>query len=217
MFLWPAAAPPPLSPIAARPDPFPPAFYPATLVARDEFTAGDWIGTYGSAGYSLFAFDGPNARRELLPPWVAAVTQTFGQALNGPWPGAANDTRALQDPAAPTDPTKRAIGQYCAVPPPADGWQPSFPIDIMLADGAEGTRYRLAVYFVDFDGRGRRQSVTLMDRVTLNPIAPVELLDNFQAGVWLVWELTTSARFRVNFVRGTNQVVSAVAFDLVDE
>jgi hypothetical protein len=55
-----------------------------------------------------------------------------------------------------------------------------------------------------------------MDRVTLNPIAPVELLDNFQGGVWLVWELNSSARFRVNFVRGTNQVVSAVAFDLVE-
>ena len=147
---------------------------------------------------------------------MSAVSQAFGQARNGPWPAAANDSRALQDPAAPNDPSKRAIGQYCAVPPPADGWQPSFPIDIILADGAEGTRYRLAAYFVDFDFRGRRQTVSLMDRVTLNPIAPVELLDNFQGGVWLVWELNSSARFRVNFVRGTNQVVSAVAFDLVE-
>ena len=87
--------------------------------------------------------------------------------------------------------------------------------NLQRTEGAQ--RYRLAASLCDCDARGRRQSVTLMDRVTLNPIAPVELLDNFQAGVWLVWELTTSARFRVNFVRGTTQVVSAVAFDLVDE
>ena len=77
----------------------------------------------------------------------------------------------------------------------------------------ESRRYRLAIYFVDFDARGRRQTVTLMSGATLDPIAPVQLLDNFVGGVWLVYEVTGSVRFRVNFVRGTNPVVSALLFD----
>jgi hypothetical protein len=67
--------------------------------------------------------------------------------------------------------------------------------------------------FVDFDSRGRSESIALMDRATLNDISPTQMLRNFEGGVWLVWQYAASVRVRVNYKRGTNQVVSAILFD----
>jgi alpha-L-rhamnosidase len=206
------------APPAAVPDPFPPISYPATFVGRDAVTAGSWLGTYGSAGYVLFAYDGPNQHVVNLPPWVSAVTQTFGHASNGPWPTDGSDPRALVDPRNASAPRK--IGQYCVSLPWASGWDPSFPFDITLTPGADGvTPYQVAVYVVDFDFRGRRQAVSVMDGRTLAPIAPVEFVmeGDFVRGVWLVWRYNASIRFRFNFIRGDNQVVSAFAFDNVTD
>ena len=202
---------------AAPPNPFPPLSYPAVTLGADQDTAGDWLGTYGAAGFFLAAFDGPGKHREQLPPWVASVTQVFGPNSAGPWldPPPANDTRALLDPAAPQGPRK--IGQFSAPPPPEAGWAPSFPFDIRVrAPPAPGTVYQFSAYFVDFDFRGRRQSVQLMDGDTLNDIAPVQLLSDFEGGVWLSWQYNSSVRLRINFLRGTNQVLSAILFDVVN-
>jgi hypothetical protein len=204
-----------LAPAASRasyPSVFPAPVYPAALVRVDRITAGSWIGTYGGAGYSLFAYDGINQRVEALPPFVASITQSFSRAQNGPWPTNGSDPRALQDPRPST---ARKIGQY-SVPLPWDaGWDPSFVLDIYLQPWAEGnTTYRFAVYCVDFDFKGRRQTVTLMDRQTLNPISPPQYLDEFTGGVWLVWEYSRSVRLRFNYIRGDNQVVSAIVFDV---
>jgi alpha-L-rhamnosidase len=192
---------------------FPPPEYPAGLVARDETTAGSWMGVYGSAGYSLFAYDAPNVRVERLPSFVAGIEQSFNRAQNGPWPTNGTDMRALQDPRNPKGPRK--IGQYSVPLPWASGWDPSFVMDVVLQPEAEGSvMYRLAVYCVDFDYRSRRQTITVMDRFTLNTISPTQYLTDFTGSVWLVWEYNRSMRLRFNYVRGDNQVVSAMMFDL---
>jgi hypothetical protein len=42
--------------------------------------------------------------------------------------------------------------------------------------------------FVDYDARGRRQTVQLMDLDSLNDISPPVLVGpDFTGGVWLVW------------------------------
>jgi alpha-L-rhamnosidase len=212
--------PPPLPAAAAAaappPSPFPPAAYPAVALPVDLATQGSWLGKYGAAGHYLVAFDGPGAHRVSLPPWVESVEQVYGPNSSGPWlappPGA--DPRALVDPAAPSGP--RRIGQYSAPPPPEAGWAPSFPLDVRVRSAAPaGSLYQFAFYFCDYDARGRRQSVQLMDGDSLNDIAPVVVLEGFQGGAWLVWQWAGSVRLRVNFIRGTNQVVSAVLFDVV--
>ena len=202
--------------LPVSPNPFPAPYYPAAFIGRDDSTAGSWIGSYGAAGYFLVAFDGADKHVVSLPPWIASVQQAFGSAENGPWPTANNDTRALQDPRDPNG--VRKIGQFCVVPPPASGWQPSFPIDVHLTAAAEGTMtYQLAVYVVDFDRRGRRQVVTLLDRETFSEISPGQLVHNFEGGVWLVWQYSRSVRLRFNWLRGDNQVISALAFDAVPQ
>jgi hypothetical protein len=78
-----------------------------------------------------------------------------------------------------------------------------------------GTLYQYAFYVCDYDARGRRQSLQLMDVDSLNDIAPVEVVAGFEGGVCVVWQWRGGVRLRVNFVRGTNQVISAVLFDVV--
>ena len=91
-------APAAAAPLAPPPSPFPPPSYPAEFLGADTATGGAWLGKYGSAGHALFAYDGPGPAGDLvlLPPYVAALRQTFGHAQSGPWPTDGNDTRALQ-------------------------------------------------------------------------------------------------------------------------
>jgi hypothetical protein len=53
------------NPINPKPvhSPFPPPFYPASFLDKDQTTSGNWVGTYGSAGYYLAAFDGTDRHR----------------------------------------------------------------------------------------------------------------------------------------------------------
>jgi len=134
----------------------------------------------------------------------------------GNWPspsGSWNDTRALQDPGEGRD-SSRHVGFYSVALPWNPGWEPSFPIDIELQPWAEGRQsYQVALYLVDFDSRGRRQTVTAMDRWGHQEVSPVQLVEDFVGGVWLVYSYTRSMRFRFNYIRGDNQVVSAILFD----
>merc|ERR1712098_525429 len=87
---------------------------------------------------------------------------------------------------------------------------PSFTLDVLLT-GAR--KYRLAAYFVDWDGRGRQQTLSLMDFATKNVVSPTQLVEDFARGRWLVWEYHDSVRIRINARRGDNAVVSALLFD----
>lgn len=195
----------------AAPNPFPPPFFPANFIGRDELTSGSWLGVYGADGWHLMAFDGVDQHVSKLPPWVTSIAPSTDKPLNGPWldPPPANNTVALLDPRSPAGPRK--IGQYCA-----SNQVPTMSFDIKTAaDAPAGTTYQYAFYFADYDSRGRRQTVQLMDLETLSDVSPTQLVDDFTEGVWLVWQYHRSVRIRVNLVRGTNNVISAVAFDSV--
>ena len=206
----PAAAATAAAAAAAPPNSFPAPVYPANFVGRDEETSGSWLGTYGLAGYVLIAYDGVNATVAALPPWVASVEQRVDSADNGPWllPPSGADPRALADPRNVS--ASRRVGQYGTRP-----HTPTFAVDVAAASAAPGTTHQFAFYFVDFDDLGRRQTVQLMDGVTLEDISPPVLLGppDFVGGVWLVWQYPRSVRLRINEVRGGSGVLSAIAFD----
>lgn len=205
----PPSAPPPANP-------FPPTHYPAPVLPIDTTTQGTWVGKYGTAGYFLAAYDGPGLHRVKLPPWLASIQQVYGPNNSGPWlappPGA--DPRALQDPTNPNG-LPRKIGQFTADPPPGPGWAPSFPFDIRATPGVPTPWFSIRVYVVDYDGRGRKESLQIMDGDTLEDIAPVVVLEDFTGGAWVGWQWNNSLRVRVNYMRGTNQVLSAMVFDTV--
>jgi hypothetical protein len=77
-----------------------------------------------------------------------------------------------------------------------------------------GTReYSIALYFLDWDDKGRRIAVEMMDAKTLNQITPVKIIDNFKGGKYLIYSYNKSAKFRIDQVRGDNAVLSGVFFD----
>jgi len=73
--------------------------------------------------------------------------------------------------------------------------------------------YQVALYFVDWDSTVRQFSVETFDANTLNMIAPEQVITNFNGGAYLVYSYNKSIKFRIDFVRGANAVLSGIFFD----
>ena len=174
---------------AAAPPPFPPPSWPARVVAVDTWTQGQWVGRFGAQGYALAAFSnssaaGPDVMK--LPAWVASVKQIRS---SNTWlqPDPNSDARALQDPSG----HGRAIGcWYASMTDFVDVWMDA-------AAEAAGLWWQLAVYLVDYDAGvpsheglpARKATVALLNMHSLEPAAPVQYLDTFVGGAWVVFEL----------------------------
>ena len=186
--------------------PFPPPTYRATFIGADRATSGSWIGTYGKDGGVLFGVDGGGSRDlDFLPPYVTAVRPAFS-FIRGVWDTGVGvaDVRAPQDPRNATGP--RTAG-YIA---DSLGGDPSFVVDVTATPGRA---FRVAVYALDWDSRNRRSTFALLDGRTLDPVAPIEQVVDYVAGVWFVWEFDGPFRLRVSQTRGDNAVVVAMLFD----
>lgn len=78
---------------------------------------------------------------------------------------------------------------------------------------APGSAYRLAMYFVDWDRKGRRVAVEVFDLDTRKLVAPEQLVDDFTGGAYLVFACEGSLRLRIAHIRGDNAVLSGLFFD----
>ena len=213
--------------MAAAAPAFPPPTWPARLVQVDTWTRGDWVGRFGADGYVLASFSNssssaaPDLAR--LPPYIAsfrssvrgAYVATCAASATGAWldPDPNLDARALQDPAG----FGRAAGFWFS------GCSDYVDISMDAAAEASGLWYRLAVYVVDYDsGRPshagfppRRQTLTLLNLLSLEAAAPTLYVDEFVGGTWFVFELNSSVRVRFSQLQGATAVASAVTFDPV--
>jgi hypothetical protein len=116
------------------------------------------------------------------------------------------DSRALAE--GPTNTAARCGGVlYCGNPAPC---QQCLVVDVACKQPAE---YQLALYFVDLDCKGRRQSVELFDLASHKLIAPTHVYSNFTGGVYAVYNCRQSVRIRINHIRGDNAVLSGLFFD----
>jgi hypothetical protein len=83
--------------------PFKPATYPITTTSIDRATKGNWVGKYGQAGYSLFAFDnGTDVIK--LPPYVNSVKALGGRLKPCKSPSTVHHTPPHSPPLAPHTP-----------------------------------------------------------------------------------------------------------------
>ena len=86
--------------------------------------------------------------------------------------------------------------------------------DMSLTVNTAGTNYyQVALYFVDWDNKGRREAVEMFDANTLNLISPERVTTNFYGRQYLVYTYNKSVRFRIDQVRGDNAVLSGIFFD----
>lgn len=87
--------------------------------------------------------------------------------------------------------------------------QQAFTVTIHVSNPHD---YQVALYFLDFDEKGRRQAVDMFDENTLCLISPTRIVKEFRGGKYLIYSYNKSARFRIYHVRGDNAVLSGIFF-----
>ena len=85
----------------------------------------------------------------------------------------------------------------------------TFTVDIYMRKACTVT-----LHFVDDDRQGRRQAVEVFDLETLELIAPLKVVRNFEGGKYLSFHYSKPLRFRINQIRGKNAVLNGIYFDL---
>jgi hypothetical protein len=186
-----------------------PLIYPMGSAREDAGTSGDWGGIYGREGYALFDYDGVKKDRRELPAYVVSVqpsSRKNGGCLHAQSSASTEDRRAP----APSRMNERTrhVGQLYTGDPIA--CQQTMTVDVEVI---EDKKYNAALYFLDWDRLGRRQAVEVFDLKTLNRIAPVEIVHDFEQGKYLVYTCTRSVRFRIDQIRGKNAVLNGIFFD----
>ena len=174
--------------------------YPARFIKEDATTSGNWGGVYGKDGFVLCNYNANSQDKNSLPPYVSSLVWGSGQPSASVWISGTTDTRALA-PAASNQGARNATCYYAL---------PDMPLTINTA----GTNsYQVALYFVDWDNKGRRLAVEMFDAKTLDLISPERVSTNFYGGKYLVYTYNKSVKFRFDQVRGDNAVLSGIFFD----
>ena len=172
----------------------------ATFVSADTATQGNWQGTYGSAGYDLAGGPQSPAGGQLTYGTYAVET---GQIWT--WAPSTTDKRALA-----TD----ALGDRMA----ATWYAASFSFDV---DFTDGNTHQVAIYVVDWDSKGRQETVQIVD--ANNPGTTLDTRGiansntnttgtNFVNGTYLIWNISGHVTMTITSTAGPNAVASGIFF-----
>jgi hypothetical protein len=170
------------------------------FVKSDTASQGNWIGKYGSGGYSL-----ANSLQSLppyVPPTFPLDTQNM---MKWTWVGSTTDGRALE-----TDSNgDRVAATYYTAP----FVNSTLVFDVNFTDG---NAHQVALYAVDWDKLSRAETVTIQDGSSVQgSLLNTESLTNFTNGTYLVWNISGHVIITVTLTGGTNAVASGVFFDNV--
>jgi glucose/arabinose dehydrogenase len=160
----------------------------AAFLGSDTTTQGTWRGTYGAEGYQIVN-DGANY------PSYATVTTTGAEAHT--WALSTSDGRGLQK-AVGTD--RIAATWYSGA---------AFALDVNLTDGLA---HQVAIYVVDWDNRGRSETVEIRDAVS-GALLDSRALSAFTSGQYWRWTLRGHLTVRVTNTGTPNAVLSGIFFD----
>lgn len=176
----------------------------ARTAEQDSTTRGDWKGKYGSQGYLLFSYDADGQNRmQLAPSTLGIATNKGGDRFVAE---AQSDPRALVSD-RPGDESRR-IGRLVTLDPAA--CMQTMTLDIRRREPGP---YRIALYFVDWERDGRRSAVEAFDLDTKQLLMPVQIVDRYGDGKYLILEADRSVRLRIDQVRGANASLSGVFID----
>jgi hypothetical protein len=161
----------------------------AVFVKSDTTTQGTWKGHYGADGEIV-------AEDSLHLPAYAALNFLGAQMYQWAFTG---DPRALQEA---TSLTLRTASTYYG--------NPNFSMDLNLTDG---NAHQVALYFLDWDGEGRAETVTILDASTQAVLDTPRLVSNFAGGQYLVWNLKGHVTIQFTLNSGANALVNGVFFN----
>jgi len=176
--------------------------YQVTAFMQDSISGGQWPGKYGKDGYILFNTLNSGLHLQHKPAYIdTLVTKNTASISLQPW-------QRRQGVLTDADGDIHNIGAYTTKDPIA--CLQTMTLDITVNDNKE---HQLALYFFDWDGNERRTAIELFNLKTLNLLAPVQLVERYGRGKYLVFKYSGSTRIRINQVRGTNAAISGIFFD----
>jgi len=186
------------------------ASYTAKYIGTNSTTGGNWGGVYGKDGYVLCNYNGDGKDKTTLPPYVSSVNyykvKGNGLPLNLVYDPKTNDRRALAPDPANGFP-RTAAGLFAM-----DADQIGYTFTSTIA--IKGTHnYRVSLYFLNWDKKGKPIEVEMFDAETLNLIAPVKMVKSCAGGVYLTYAYNKSAKFRINMTPNNKAVLSGIFFD----
>jgi glucosylceramidase len=168
---------------------------PLPQLPTSQAPQGTWFPSYGAGGYALGAWNGTNSTNDLvgLPAGVSLVVE---QAARTRWSSSTTNVRALQGPAG--------SGRRAAA------WSHSGQVRLRL-DFASAWSGELHLYALDWDNRGRRQTISVDD----GSGPQLAALDaSFANGLWAHAPVTVpaggSVRITVSRSAGTSAVLSGL-------
>ena len=160
----------------------------ATFVKADTTTQGNWQAAgYGTDGYVVIGDNSVN-------PSYASPVPSGNQFYT--WASSTNDVRATQKASNPAD---RIASTW---------YSNSFILDTNISDQAQ---HQVAIYCLDWDSNGRRQTVDVLDS-NGNVLNTQTLSASFNGGVYLIWNVTGHVKFRFTLLSGYNAVMSGIFF-----
>lgn len=183
--------------------------FAAQAIREDATTSGNWGGVYGSEGYVLCNYLGNRTDKLSLPSYVSSVTYSIWGPEPPPvvvWNSATTEIRALA-PDATNQGSRKAA---CLYTEGTHGIRNTMAFTVRCK---ETRTYQIALYFVDWDNKGRSLGVSMHDADTLDLIAPKKVIKSFAGGKYLIYSYNKSATFRIEHVRGDNAVLSGLFFD----
>jgi len=152
------------------------------FLGLDSSTMGAWKGKFGSAAYVLA---GLNLN------WSSGFRINVTGHNNHVWQNPSTDPSALQ---LPTSTTRAAAA-----------WTNASSLDLTLhLPGSE--IHNISVYCVDFDNRGRRQRIEMID--TFGRVLSATTISNFVDGVHVLFAAQGKVTFRLQRVAGPGVAVS---------
>lgn len=162
----------------------------ATYVDTDTTTQGNWTGTYGSNGYSVFG-------GSTSLPSYANLSVTGDNFWTWELPGT-SDSRALQTSSGSS--TRVAACEYSSS---------SFTFDLNLNDGQT---HQVALYLLDADYRSRSETIQISD-ANSGTILSTTSVSNFTGGDYVVYDLTGNVKITIiNNSGSLNCVASGIFF-----
>lgn len=180
-----------------------PWIYPVDRITIDSVTSGNWGGKYGSAGYVMFSYnEGKDIRK--LPDFVSDVYCRLNDTVQ--WAYNVSDSRALASSEKNgSSRNASAIHTRNAIP-----CLQTMTVDLKLR---KEKSYQASLYFLDWDNQNRKVQIEIFDLVTLNLLAPVQVVNHFSGGKYLVFKCNRPVRIRINMINEPNAALSGIFFD----
>ncbi len=183
-----------------------PESYAARYIKTDSTTGGNWGGKYGKSGYILCNYNGDGTDKQSLPAWVTSIEYFRAFPKNG-LPDPTLWAKDISDNRAPAPDQSNGFPRNAACYSNSDQ-------TMSVTIGINGIKdYQIALYFLDWEKKGRRMAVEMFDAETLNLVAPVKMVKNPSGGVYLVYQYNKSVKFRFDKIRGGNISLSGIYFD----